>query len=84
MTKMEETRIYSLQNILCSLPVHDSSTGLVVRKQQSIRNNHILPTSSCKNNRLGDIIRREGLTSTRVGQMLDTFQDSVYQEVTHA
>lgn len=44
--------------------MHTRSASLVIRKQQSISNDDILPPSSNKHNSLGDIIRCQGLATT--------------------
>lgn len=64
---------YSIfQLLLLTPPMHDRSTGLVVREQQSVRNNHILPPPSSKYNDLCNIIRRQGLAAASNQSVHDT------------
>lgn len=45
------------------LLMHDRSSCLVVREDQGVRNDHILPSPSSKNNRLGDVVWGQRLTA---------------------
>lgn len=45
--------------------VHNSSSSLVIREYQTIRNHDVFPPSRNKDHHFGDVIRREGVTPAK-------------------